>query len=83
MKKFNINTPVGFRDYFLQDMAKKNKMESMLSVGSVHIKKQVKIENGCKWINLPKKHEKQHTIYMKFNGLAKKGTIAKAIAFFL
>ena len=45
MKKFNINIPVGFRDYFLQDMAKKNKMESMLSVGSVHIKKQVKNES--------------------------------------
>ena len=22
------------------------------------------IENGCKWINLPKKHEKWHTILL-------------------
>ena len=31
MEKFNTNTPVGLRDYILKDMAKKNKMESILS----------------------------------------------------
>ena len=41
------------------------------------------IENCCKQINLPKKHEKWHTIYMKFNRWYKNGRIAGAIAFFL
>ena len=41
------------------------------------------IENGCKWIPLPKKYEKWHTVYMKFNIWSQNGTTAKAIAFFL
>ena len=40
-------------------------------------------KNGCKWRNLPKKHEKLHTVYVKFRRLSKNGTIAKAIASFL
>ena len=41
------------------------------------------IKNGCKWKALPKKYEKCHTVYVKFNKWFQNGTIAKAIAFFL
>ena len=41
------------------------------------------IENGCKWIPLPKKYGKWHTIHMKFNRWSKNDTMAKAIAFFI
>ena len=36
------------------------------------------IENGCKWVNLPKKHEKWHIIYV-----TKNGPVDKAISFSL
>ena len=35
------------------------------------------IENGCKWRALPEKYGKWHTIYMRFNRWAKKGTIQR------
>ena len=38
------------------------------------------IENGCKWRVLPKKYEKWHTVYVKFNRWSKNGTIAKILA---
>ena len=41
------------------------------------------IENGCKWMALPKKYRKWHTVYVKFNRWSQNGTIAKATAFFI
>ena len=41
------------------------------------------IENGFKWMALPKKYGKWHTVYVKFNRWSKNSIIAKAIAFFL
>ncbi len=35
------------------------------------------VENGCKWKALPKKFGNWHTIYMRFNKWAKKGTIQR------
>ncbi len=35
------------------------------------------VENGCKWRALPKKFGNWHTIYMRFNRWAKKGTIQR------
>ena len=41
------------------------------------------IENACKWMALPKKYRKWHTVYVKFNRWSKNGTVDKAIASFL
>jgi transposase len=35
------------------------------------------IENGCKWMTLPKKYRKWHSVYMKFNRWSKNGTIQR------
>ncbi len=40
------------------------------------------IENGCKWMALPKKHGSWHTIYVRFSRWSKNGTIAKSYCFF-
>ena len=40
------------------------------------------IDNGCKWITLPKEYGKWHIVYVKFNRYSKNGTIAKVIVFF-
>ncbi len=84
MEKFNINTPVGFRDCFLQDMVKKNKIESILS--------DLFINSGYNFIETPTleyidvftndMHEKNLYKLVNKNGeiLALKGDITKSIA---
>ena len=41
------------------------------------------IENGCKWMALPKGYGKWHTVYMQFNRRSENGIMAKAVASFL
>ena len=35
------------------------------------------IKSGCKWMALPKKHVKRHTVYVKFNRWSKNGSYEK------
>ena len=38
------------------------------------------VENGCKWMALPKKYGNWHTIYMRFSRWSRNGTIEKILA---